>query len=68
MNINQTHIYRHIKDNLLLVDENVNADCSINFNFIEADLVLDIREGKLIAVESYEDFDIAFDAIAAEYS
>lgn len=67
MNINATNIYKHIKDNLL-IGENVEADCSLNFNFIEADVVLDIREGNLIAVESYDDIDSAFDRIAAEYS
>lgn len=68
MNINATNIYKHIKEHLLFVDENINADCSINFNFIEADVVMDIREGKLVAVESYDDIDAAFDRIAAEYS
>lgn len=67
MNINATNIYSHIKNNLL-IGENVTADCSLNFNFIEADVVMDIREGKLIAVESYDDIDAAFDRIAAEYS
>lgn len=68
MNINATNIYKHIKERLLFVDENINADCSINWNFLEADVVMDIREGALIAVESYDDIDAAFDRIAAEYS
>ena len=67
MNINATNIYSHIKQHLL-IDENINLDRSINFNFVEADVVMDIREGKLIAVESYDDIDAAFDRIAAEYS
>jgi len=68
MNINATNIYKHIKDNLLLLDENINADCSINFDYIEADVVMDIHYGILVAVESYDDIDSAFDRIAAEYS
>ena len=68
MNLNATNIYNHIIKNDLLLGENLNADCSINFSYVEADVVIAIHEGDLIAVESYDDIDSAFDRIAAEYS
>lgn len=68
MNLNATNIYNHIIKNDLLLGENLNEDCSINFSYVEVDVVIAIHEGDLIAAESYDDIDSAFDRIAAEYS
>lgn len=60
---NQSIIVKHIQENLLK-DENIREDGSIDFDFVEADLCLDIAEGKLDAVEDFDDFDVAFGVIA----
>jgi hypothetical protein len=62
---NQTAILNHVQANLLDVEENINADGTLNFNFIEADICMDIAEGKLDAVENFDDIDIVFSAIAS---
>lgn len=60
---NQSIIVKHIQENLLK-DENIREDGSIDFDFVEADLCLDIKEGILDAEENFDDFDVAFGVIA----
>lgn len=62
MTDNQTAILRHIQDNLI-IDENINEDGTINWNFVEADICMDIAEGKLDAEENFKDMDVVFNAL-----
>lgn len=67
MNQNTQNILNHITGTLLDVDENINNDGTPNFNFIECDVVQDIREGILEAELSFEDIDAAFDVVNATF-
>ena len=62
MRIDLTAILRHIQDNLI-IDENTNEDGTINWNFVEADICMDIAEGKLDAEENFKDMDVVFNAL-----
>jgi hypothetical protein len=58
---NQTTILKHVQDNLL-IDENI-EDGKIEWNFVESDIVMDIREGKLDAKLDFADIDVVFTAL-----
>lgn len=59
---NQKAILEHVQDNLI-IDENLNEDGSIEWNFVESDIVMDIREGKLDAKLDFKDIDVVFSAL-----
>lgn len=58
---NQTTILNHVRENLL-IDENIEND-KIEWNFVESDIVMDIREGKLDAKLDFADIDVVFTAL-----
>lgn len=64
MSKNQQAIAEHVRDNLI-IDENINEDGTINWNFVEADICMDIAEGKLDAEENFDDMDVVFGAFAS---
>lgn len=63
MNANTIKILNHIVENCL-TDENRTIHGDLDFNFIEADVHLDVSEGKLDAELIDRDIDEALDAVA----
>ena len=60
MNRNTQTILNHVTGTLLDVHENLNNDGTPNFDFIEADIHLDVAEGKLDADLNDSDIDAVF--------
>jgi ribosome-associated translation inhibitor RaiA len=67
MNQNTQTILNHIVTTLILKDENINADGSPNWNFLDADIHLDVDEGILDAELIGDDIDAAFDVVNATF-
>ena len=63
MNLNQARIFNHVLSDLLIVPENTDEFGNPDFDFIEADIHLDIKEGKLDAQIVDSDIDMVFTAL-----
>ena len=67
MNQNTKTILNHIMGTLLSVDENIMSDGMPNWNFLEADIHMDVADGILEAELIGDDIDAAFDVVNVHF-
>ena len=68
MNTNTRTILNHLNQNLICKTDNQLADGSPNWNWLDADIHMDVADGILDAELIGEDIDAAFDVINANWS